>query len=189
MVIIWSVILMKVGLYVGRFQPFHTGHIEAIKFALGKVDELIIVIGSAQYSFTLDNPFTAGERMTMIKKGLEEVGIDSSKYQIVPVQNINIHALWVAHIKSLIPKFDSVFSNESLTSRLFKDSGIIVEGIPYHKRNVYSSTEIRKRMISNEEWISLMPKSVSSYIKEIDGAERIIELVRTDNPSIKNGKL
>lgn len=180
--------MKKVGLYVGRFQPFHTGHIEAIKFALGKVEELIIVIGSAQYSFTLDNPFTAGERMAMIRRGLEEVGVESSKYQIVPVSDINIHALWVAHIKSLTPKFDLVFSNEPLTSRLFKEDGTTVESIPYFHRNVYSSTEIRKRMISNEDWTSLMPKCVSNYIKEIDGIERIIELVRTDNPSIKKNK-
>jgi len=181
--------LKKVGLYVGRFQPFHMGHIEAIKHALSKVDELIIVIGSAQYSFTLNNPFTAGERMTMIRKGLDEAKIESSKYQIVPVADINIHALWVAHIKSLTPKFDIAFSNEPLTSRLFKENEIAVESIPFFKRNVYSSTEIRKRMISNEDWESLIPKSVSKYVREIDGIERIIELVRTDNPSIKKNEL
>lgn len=180
--------MIKVGIYIGRFQPFHMGHIEAIKYALKKVDELIIAIGSAQYSYTLDNPFTTGERITMIRKGLHESGIDAPKYQIIPIPDINIHTLWIAYVKSYTPKFDLVFSNEPLTSRLFKETGIKVENIPFFKRNIYSATEIRKRMISNEDWESLMPKSVSSYLTEIGGADRIIELARTDNPSIQKSK-
>jgi nicotinamide-nucleotide adenylyltransferase len=180
--------LIKVGLYIGRFQPFHTGHTEAIKYALKKVDELIIAIGSAQYSYTLDNPFTTGERITMIRKGLHESGIDTSKYQIVPIPDINIHTLWIAYVKSYTPQFDLVFSNEPLTSRLFKEAGIMVERIPYFERNIYSATEIRKRMVSNEDWQSLMPKNVSSYIEKIGGVDRIIELTKTDNPSIQKSK-
>ncbi len=44
------------GLYVGRFQPFHLGHLDAIKYALKEVDELVIVIGSAQYSHNSQQP-------------------------------------------------------------------------------------------------------------------------------------
>jgi cytidyltransferase-related domain len=46
------------------------GHIAAIRFAFTKVDELIIVIGSSQASYEPDNPFTAGERLSMIKDSL-----------------------------------------------------------------------------------------------------------------------
>jgi len=68
------------GLYVGRFQPFHLGHLHAIKYVLSQVDEVIIVIGSAQYSHRLDNPFTAGERVTMVRRALDEAKISQSKY-------------------------------------------------------------------------------------------------------------
>ena len=67
------------GLFVGRFQPFHLGHLAAIKYVLKKVDELVIVIGSAQYSHRRNNPFTAGERLVMVRKALEEAGVDCSK--------------------------------------------------------------------------------------------------------------
>ncbi|MBP1357507.1 MAG: adenylyltransferase/cytidyltransferase family protein, partial [Sulfolobus sp.] len=40
------------GLYPGRFQPFHLGHLSVIKWALERVNELIILIGSAQESHT-----------------------------------------------------------------------------------------------------------------------------------------
>ena len=60
------------GLYVGRFQPFHLGHLDAIKYALKQADELVIVIGSAQYSHNANNPFTAGERLIMVRQALFE---------------------------------------------------------------------------------------------------------------------
>ncbi len=68
---------MSRGIFVGRFQPFHLGHVATIKFALEKVEELVIVIGSAQLSHEFRNPFTAGERIQMIKDSLDaELGID-----------------------------------------------------------------------------------------------------------------
>jgi len=63
--------MAKRGLYVGRFQPFHLGHLSAVKSVLKDVEELVIVIGSAQYSHTTANPFTAGERLIMIRKALD----------------------------------------------------------------------------------------------------------------------
>ena len=63
-----KVLLVNRGLYVGRFQPFHLGHLGAIKEVLKEVDELAIVIGSAQYSHNPSNPFTAGERLVMIRR-------------------------------------------------------------------------------------------------------------------------
>ncbi len=60
------------GLLIGRFQPFHKGHLYVIGKIAEEVDEIIIGIGSAQKSHCLDNPFTAGERLMMIKKALLE---------------------------------------------------------------------------------------------------------------------
>ncbi|MCX8176649.1 MAG: adenylyltransferase/cytidyltransferase family protein, partial [Candidatus Bathyarchaeota archaeon] len=73
----------SVGFYIGRFQPVHNGHIYAIRYALGRVKELIIGIGSAQFSHEVENPFTAGERFTMLRLGLDEVKIDRRTYSII----------------------------------------------------------------------------------------------------------
>ena len=40
-----------IGFLIGRFQPFHLGHLEAIKFALSKAEHLHIGIGSSNKRF------------------------------------------------------------------------------------------------------------------------------------------
>lgn len=168
------------ALYVGRFQPFHLGHLEAVKYILRNSNEAIIVIGSAQESHTLTNPFTSGERVYMIRLALNEAGIDSDKYYIVPVTDLEIHGIWVSHLCSFIPKFDVVYTNEPLTRRLFTEANFNVEPIPFYKRQDCSATEIRKRMLVDNSWESLLPRSVVNFIKEIDGVERLRDLTKTD---------
>ncbi|HDD69739.1 MAG TPA: nicotinamide-nucleotide adenylyltransferase [Candidatus Bathyarchaeota archaeon] len=172
--------MVKRGLYVGRFQPFHLGHLGAIKDILKEVDELIIVIGSAQYSHLLDNPFTAGERMVMIRKALEEAGLSYSRFWIVPVPDVHLHMMWVSAVEGYTPSFDVVYSNEPLTRRLFIEAGYEVKAIRFHKRKIYSSTEIRERMLKDKSWEKLVPKSVAAFIKEIDGVNRLRDLNKSD---------
>jgi nicotinamide-nucleotide adenylyltransferase len=173
---------MKRGIYIGRFQPFHLGHLHAVKYGFSKVSELIIGIGSAQYSHTLENPFTAGERFTMVKLALDEAGINRSSYFIIPIPDAEIHKTWVSYVVSQTPNFDIVFSNEALTIRLFKEAGFTVERIPLLNRDEYSATEIRKRILENGDWASLMPKNVVKFMEDVKGSERIIELTQSDKP-------
>ena len=170
------------GLLIGRYQPFHLGHLHCIRNVLGNVPEVIIAIGSAQFSHTLHNPFTAGERITMIRLAMDETKIEASKYYIIPIRDLRIHDLWVAHVVSQTPKFQIVFSNEPVTSRLFKEAGFQVEPIPFHDREIYSATEIRERVVRGENWDTLVPPSVAAYISSIFGDERLRELALNDDP-------
>jgi nicotinamide-nucleotide adenylyltransferase len=113
---------MKRGIFVGRFSPFHLGHLESIKFILDKVDELIIVIGSAQQSHTLSNPFTAGERLSMIHQSLQAEKIPLENIYLIPIYDIYRNPVWVNHVQSFCPSFSIVFTNNSLIRRLFSES-------------------------------------------------------------------
>ena len=172
--------MVKRGLYIGRFQPFHLGHLGAIKDILKEVDELVIVIGSAQYSHRLNNPFTAGERMVMIRRALEEARLAYKRFWVVPVPDVHLHMLWVSAVEGYTPHFDVVYSNEPLTRRLFIEAGYEVKAIRFHKRKLYSSTEIRKRMLEDKSWEELVPKSVAAFIKEVDGVNRLQDLNKSD---------
>ena len=170
------------GLLVGRFQPFHLGHLYCVQHIMKKLSEVIIAIGSAQFSHTLHNPFTAGERITMIRHALDEAKIDPAKYYLIPVRDLRIHDLWVPNLVSQTPRFEVVFSNEPVTSRLFKEAGFGVEPIPFYDRETYSSTEIRERVVRGANWEKLAPSSVAAYIKSIFGDERLRELALSDRP-------
>ncbi len=170
------------GLLIGRFQPFHLGHLHCVTYALKKLPEVIMAIGSAQFSHTLHNPFTAGERVTMIRLAMDEAKVDAGKYYLIPIRDLRIHDLWVPHLVSQTPRFEVVFSNEPITSRLFKEAGFRVEPLPFYDRDTYSSTEIRERVVRGDSWEKLVPASVAAYIKSIFGDERLKELAVSDEP-------
>jgi nicotinamide-nucleotide adenylyltransferase len=168
------------GLYVGRFQPFHIGHLESIKAVLEEADEAVIAIGSAQYSHNINNPFTAGERLVMTRGALAEASLDLGRVWIVPVPDVHLHMLWVAALEGYTPRFNVVFSNEPLTRRLFMEAGYKVKRIKFFNRKDYNSTLVREKMIKDDSWTKLVPKSVAEFIGEIDGVNRLRDLVRTD---------
>jgi len=164
------------GFYIGRFQPFHYGHLKAIEWILSKVHELVIGIGSAQFSHTWENPFTVGERIEMIWRVLKSREL-LDKCIIVAVPDTDrVHSLWVAMVRLYTPKFDIVFTNDSLSRRLFEEEGYRVEGIPFYKRELYNATRIRKLMAKGDEWRKYVPEEVIRVIEEIKGVERIRHL-------------
>ncbi|MEM0371294.1 MAG: nicotinamide-nucleotide adenylyltransferase [Ignisphaera sp.] len=169
------------GLYPGRFQPPHWGHIEVVKWALNKVDELIIVVGSAQESHTLANPFTAGERILMIREGLRYVGIDMDRIFIIPIADIYMNSVWVEYVAMFVPPFKYAIARNPLVVRLFKEAGYEVLIPPPYNRELYSSTRIRRLMLqNNDEWKKLVPPSVVYVIESINGVERLKEISGRD---------
>lgn len=168
------------GLLIGRYQPFHKGHLEVIKNILGEVDELIIGIGSAQISHTLDNPFTAGERITMISAVLKECRLTERCPYIIPINDVWNNALWVRHVKSLTPAFEVVYTGNPLAKRLFMEEGIPVRTPTLFDRFKYSGTEIRRRILQGSEWESLVPEAVVRVVSEIGGVERIRDISKSD---------
>lgn len=173
------------ALFVGRFQPFHLGHQEAIRRVLDEADELIIVIGSSQKSHDLENPFTTGERIFMVRSALGEMKVNPSRHYIIPVPDSTMHSCWVSKVIAYCPPFRVVYSNEPLTRRLFKEAGVRVKSIPMFHRELYSATEIRRRILVGENWRELLPKSVERIIDEINGVERLRGLAKRDSPLMK----
>jgi nicotinamide-nucleotide adenylyltransferase len=166
--------------FIGRFQPFHRGHLAMVKRILESHDEIIVGIGSAQYSHTGENPFTGGERYEMIKRSLDREGI--RPYHIVPIPDTHVHSVWVSHVQSLVPPFDVVYTNSDLVVRLFREHGLKVLSPPLVDRDRLSGTEVRHRMLAGGDWESLVPEAVAEYVKKIDGLERIRETHKYSTP-------
>ena len=168
---------MLTGLFIGRFQPLHYGHIETIKSVLKTVDFLIIIVGSAQNSHELRNPFRAGERIQMIRNTLIKVKeIDISKILIIPVPDTKVHALWTYNIDLLVPKYDLVFTNDPFTIVLYKERGIKIIEPELHHRKKFSGTLIRDYMIKDENWKQLVHPETTKIIQDINGIDRLKKL-------------
>ncbi len=168
---------MRRGLYLGRFQPYHLGHHQVLKQIAKEVDEIIIGIGSAQKSHEIENPFTAGERVLMVSSALEEFNI---KHYVIPIEDIQRNSLWVSHVKSMVPPFEIAYTNNPLVIELLSEAGIRVKQSPLFKRNNYSGTEIRRRMLAGDRWEHFIPEKVVEIIKEIDGVNRLKTIAQSD---------
>jgi len=162
------------SLLIGRFQPLHNGHLEVMRKISEASDKMTIGIGSAQYSHTVNNPFTAGERYRMIVNSLKDEGIDNA--YIVPIEDLNRYSVWVSHVISMSPPFTIVYSNNTLTRRLFVEAGYEIKDSPMYNRHEYSGKEVRRRMLCDGDWRSLVPKAVADVIDDIDGVGRLAEL-------------
>ncbi len=165
------------GLYLGRFQPYHLGHHQVLKQIAKEVDEIIVGIGSAQKSHELENPFTAGERVLMVTSAIKEFDI---KHYVIPIEDIQRNSLWVSHVKSMVPPFDIVYTNNPLVIELLREAGIKVKQSPLFKRNSYSGTQIRRLMLKGEQWEQFVPDNVVEIIKEINGVKRLRSVTQSD---------
>ena len=164
------------GILIGRMQPIHNGHMQVIKKILEEVDEIIIGIGSAQLSHEMKDPFTAGERIVMVNQALAEIEVDPSRYYIIPMQDINFNAIWASHVKMLTPPFSIVYSGNPLVKQLFTEEGYEVRQPPLYDRLHLSGTEVRRRILEDDNWQELVPKATADVINEINGVERLKNL-------------
>jgi nicotinamide-nucleotide adenylyltransferase len=168
------------GLMVGRFQPFHNGHLYLSNQILQECDELIIAIGSAQFNYIYKDPFTAGERVLMIHAALSESKVDLTRCYVIPIVNDENNARWLAHLRSMVPSFNILYSGNDFVTNLVSQE-IKIKKPLFSKKNVYNGTNIRKQMTRMQNWKNLVPNAVFRVIEEIGGVTRLKTLSKSDS--------
>ena len=164
---------MKKGLVLGRFQPFHLGHLNLIQTVLNDKKEPLICIGSAQYAHTKDNPFTVKERKDMIQLIMDELNCN---YTIYEIPDINNYDKYVSHLEEFVPKFDTVYSGNKLVQRLFKNAGYKIVIPEMINREVWEGAAIRQAMAEDDEWEVAIPPQIVSMIRDLNVIERLKNL-------------
>ncbi len=165
---------------MGRFQPFHLGHLDLTKQILDECDEVIIAVTSAQFNYLEKDPFTAGERMEMIHNSLKESSLDLSRCFVVSLENQFNIATWASYLKSALPHFDKVYSGNDYVSMLLADSGVIVVKPTFLDKPKYNSTKIRSLIISDENWKDLVPNAVYELLTKINAPNRLKVISKSD---------
>jgi nicotinamide-nucleotide adenylyltransferase len=166
---------------VGRFQPFHNGHLNLADQILVDCEELIIAIGSSQFNYTFTNPFTAGERIYFIHDSLAEAKIDLKRVYIVPILNLENNAIWVQHLRSMLPKFDTIYSGNKFVLELLSRSSetFDVRTPKFYDEINCNGTNIRMNIVMDKEWKDYVPSAVYRIISELDGTHRIKVLIES----------
>jgi nicotinamide-nucleotide adenylyltransferase len=168
------------GLMMGRFQPFHLGHLDLVRQILKECDEVIIAITSSQFNYLDKDPFTAGERIEMIHNSLKESDVDLTRCIILAIENQFNIATWLSYLKSMLPHFDKVYSGNDYVKMLLADSKIEVVKPVFLDREQYNATEVRSMIVSDGPWERLVPLAVSEFIKKINGKNRLEIINKSD---------
>ena len=171
---------VPLGMIHGRFQPFHCGHLEYLRLARERCETLIVGITNPDptqiaQEETSDhrhhdeaNPFTFFERLMMIRELLREEGVAERESIIIPFP-VNLPDRWRYYLPRDVTHYVRVFSpwEQTKVDRL-REAGYEVEILTPGAGKTFEATEVRRRMVSGEDWRSLVPPAVARVIDGLD---------------------
>jgi len=131
-------------IFIGRFQPFHTGHESVIRKALTLSDKVIVLIGSAYQPRTVRNPWDFNEREALMRLAFSQE------------ENRRILAF---------PLLDQTYNNQ----RWIKSVQQLVSGVVHNK--IASSPKvglIGHQKDSSSEYLTLFPQWEREEVENYD---------------------
>ncbi|MCC6060654.1 MAG: nicotinamide-nucleotide adenylyltransferase [Desulfurococcaceae archaeon] len=173
---VWGLRRFRRALLFGRFQPFHRGHVGIARWALGEAgfDEIVFLVGMASENYTPRNPFTAGERIEMIRLSLRDEGIPLDKAITATIHTLETSVGSVHYVLSYVPRVEVILTRNPVISRIFMDAGIKVVQPPLFNREEWRGEVIRGKIARGDSsWREAVTPSTAEFIEEIGGVERI----------------
>jgi cytidyltransferase-like protein len=163
----------------GRFQPFHNGHLEYMRGAAERSDELWVGITNPDPARILpeasdparhlpeSNPYTYDERLLMVKAAAGDLGLDPSSIHVIPFP-VNEPDLWSAYVPGGITQYLRLFSawGGEKQERLAA-AGYEVVILDQGAEKELSGTDVREALRSGGDWESLVPPGVAEVIRRL----------------------
>lgn len=175
---------LALGLVLGRFQPFHLGHLEYVEAARSRCRRLFLGVTNPDpesraatdsdpaRSLPTNNPFTFAERRTMIEDSLWDLGWTDRDFAIVPAPIMHpdrlLHYLPAASDTTAFLTIYDEWGEQKV--RLMSELGYEVDVMwrrDYASR-ITSGTEIRRMITEGGEWPTLVPCAVARHIRRRD---------------------
>ncbi len=153
-------------LFIGRFQPFHIGHLMVVQGMTKVCGRIVIGIGSADKKGTKDNPFSVTERKEMIQRALQEVNIiPLFDVEFIELPDIADDVQWTKMVLEKAGQVEKVWTGNAQTKACFEGKVEIqwIKEVPG-----FNSTNIREMIKKGEYWEEKVPDEVASYIKQRD---------------------
>ena len=175
---------MRPGMIHGRFQPFHNGHLEYLRGAAERSDEIWIGITNpdpARIQFEESdplrhlpesNPYSYAKRLLMAKAAAADLGLDLAHVHVIPFP-VNEPELWPAYVPEGVTQYLRLFSSWGGTKldRL-REAGYEVVILDKGVEKEVSGADVRAAMRAGEEWESLVPPGVARVLHSFQPLSR-----------------
>ena len=168
--------MSKNALIIGRFQPFHIGHLNLIKRYSQARFKIKVGIGSSQKSFEKKNPLTFKERKRLIELVFKENNIE--KYKIFAIPDIKEDSNYVKHVLEIVGSFDTILTGNPKVLKLFRDYKYSlawnIESFQETNRPgvKITASDIRKKWKKKPSKFGLTSASYN-YLKSLDFTKRL----------------
>jgi nicotinamide-nucleotide adenylyltransferase len=174
------------GMVHGRFQPFHNGHLEYLRGAADRCDEVFVGITNPdperikpEASDPLrhlpeSNPYTYVERLLMVKSAAPDAGIDLARLHVIPFP-VNEPELWRAYVPDDVVQFIRLFSDWGGTKlERLRDAGYEVVVLDEGAEKEVSGADVRAALRDGGDWESLVPPGVAEVLKRLERRVRVL---------------
>ena len=161
----------------GRFQPFHNGHLEYLKGAAERCEEVFVGITNPDPAHVLpeeadplrhlpeSNPYTYVERLLMVKAAAPEAGIDLARLHVIPFP-VNEPELWPAYVPTDVVQFIRLFSDWGSTKLdRFREAGYEVVVLDEGAEKEISGADVRAALRDGGDWERLVPRGVAGVVR------------------------
>jgi len=140
--------MRNIGIFIGRFQPLHFGHISVIKQALIENDMVIVIIGSKNV-INARNPFSFEQRKVFINSV-----INNNKIMIDGIDDYEDDKDWCNELNKII-KRNIFFDMNECNFKLYgpKKDVSTEKYINYVLENSIISKYINSDLINNDNGI------------------------------------
>ena len=168
--------IFKLGLVLGRFNHIHNGHKQIINASRKVCEKTLILVGSAQESGTLRNPFKLETRQKAIARiyNTDDVIIGALKDY---TNEKDISPAWGRYILENVNKDYGklpdlmIYGKDESRKGWFsdEDSKKFSELIISRDKIKISATELRKYMVDNreEKWREFVPEEIWDMYDEL----------------------
>jgi nicotinamide-nucleotide adenylyltransferase len=170
------------GMIHGRFQPFHNGHLEYLRGAAERSDEVFVGITNPDPSHVKpeasdpvrhlpeSNPYTYAERMLMVKAAAADAGLAGERLHVIPFP-VNTPEVWDSYVPRDVVQYIRLFSDWGGTKldRL-RSAGFQVVVLDEGAEKELSGADVRAAIREGRDWEQLVPPGVAAVIQ---GLERV----------------
>lgn len=185
--------MYNISVFIGRFQPFHKGHLHNILVALEHSERIIINVGSSFNASNIKNPFSFEQRKQMIEQDLDFVGVDLAKVEIEPLADFFYQEQkWEEALRSNVKKHICEGDSVAIAGHIKDSSSYYIESfpewgyIPVENYKSYNATDFRKSFYEGEILSDYMCSEdedfgTHNFLKEFIATERYQYLLMENN--------